>query len=109
VASSDTVSAEGYHFRLIRNSDDHLNLILSRTVILRTLAMLRRLGSVGIFYNRETYTTLEEADEDAQDPSISSLRSSDSRTVREIELSVNAVDASSVAERLEKVNRQSVA
>ena len=101
---------EGYRFGPIRDNDDHLNLVLSRTVIPRTLATLRQLGSVGIFYDGETYATIDDAEQDQQhDLQTAAVRSSDTRTAREIELSVHAVDAAAVAGKLEHINRQPVA
>lgn len=107
--AEDEQLPEGYHFGSIRDNDDHLNLVLSRTVIPRTLATLRRLGSVGIFYDGETYPTMDDAQQDQHDPHTATVRGSDTRTAREIELSAKAVDGDSVAGILEKINRRPVA
>lgn len=107
--TNDEQLPEGYRFGPIRDSDDHLSLVLSRTVIPRTLATLRQLGSVGIFYDGETYPTVEEAEQDQHDPHTAVIRGSETRTAREIELSANSVDAGLVANKLENINRQPVA
>lgn len=107
--TEDEQLPEGYRFGPIKDNDDHLNLVLSRTVIPRTLATLRQLGSAGIFYDGESYPTIDAAEQDQHDPHTTAIRGSDPCTAREIELSANAVDANSVAGILEKINRQPVA
>lgn len=111
--TKDEQLPEGYSFGPIRDNDEHLNLVLSRTVIPRTLVTLRQLGSIGIFYDGETYPTLEDAEQDSEEvqhnPDAAATRGSDTRTAREIELSVNAVDACSLTSKLENMNRQPVA
>ena len=100
---------DGYHFGPIKDDDDHLNLVLSRTVIPRTLATLRQLGSVGVFYDGETYPTVQEYEAELHDHHTAAVRGTDTRSAREIELSTNVPDAMDLSKKLEKVNQQPVA
>ena len=105
-SDADEMLPEGYHFGPMSDNDDYLNLVLSRTVIPRTVHTLRQLGSIGVFFDGETYPTLADVEADARDPDSSV---SDTRTAREVELGANTVDALSVASKLERMNRLPVA
>jgi ribosomal protein S18 acetylase RimI-like enzyme len=105
-SSGDEQLPTGYCFGTINDNDDHLNLVLSRTVIPRTLVTMRQLGSVGVFYDGETYATVAEVENDQH---TTDEKGRNSRTAREVELSTNTVDAAAVAAMLEKINRQPVA